>query len=216
MIWFNFFSDLFLYFIPLHPNILLHFQLLITAAMFFWLPQTPICTHLTPNFFTGNSIVLVCGTGNKARWVCITSYTLCKLRPQSLHAVLNWWNRTIAWWLDWLGLPVPKNPVWNSALFRISSEVRHICPRHVLTPTHFECTLLGICPHRPPAQHGRGRPALILLHFHIFTLLVYAHPRGWMEWRKTGRKSIIFWQHGDLCARSPGSSLVLVYTLIPA
>lgn len=156
------------------------------------------------NFFTGNSIVLAYGIGNKARWVCVIPPHCATLWSHSLHMVLNWWNWTMAWWLDWSGLPVPKNPVWNSALFQTSSEVRHICPRCVLTPTHFECTLLGICPHRLPAQHERGRSALIFLYFHIFILLVSAHPWGWMEWRKRGRKFIIFWQHGDLRARSRG------------
>lgn len=70
---------------------------------------------------------------------------------------------------------------------------------------------------RPPAQQGRGRSALIPQHFHIFTLLVSAHPWGWMEWRKRGRKFIIFWHRRDLLARSPGwialSSLVLADTL---
>lgn len=185
----------FLCYITLHSSPpLLHVLLILT----------PICTHLTPNFFTGNSIVLACGIGNKARWVCVIPPHCASLWSHSLHMVLNWWNRTMAWWLDWSGLPVPKNPVWNSALFQTSSEVRHICPRCVLTPTHFECTLLGICPHRLPAQHERGRSALIFLYFHIFTLLVSAHPWGWREWRKRGRKFIIFWQHGDLRARSRG------------
>lgn len=130
---------------------------------------------------------------------------MCSLWSHSLHAGLNWWNHTMAWWLDWSGLLVPKNPVWNSALFRLSSEVGNICPRSVLTPTHFECSLWGICPHPPThtQQEGGRRSALIPLHFHIFTLLVSAHPWGWMEGRKRGRKSIIFWHQRDLCAWSP-------------
>lgn len=81
--------------------------------MFFWFWQTPICTHLTLNFFTSNSIVLVCGIGNKARRVCVIPPHCASLWSHSLHMVLNWWNRTMAWWLDWSGLPVPKNPVWK-------------------------------------------------------------------------------------------------------
>lgn len=139
----------------------------------------------------------------------------CSLWSHSLHVGLNWWNRTMAWWLDWSGLLVPKNPVWNSALFRLSSEVGNICPRRVLTPTHFECSLRGICPH-PPTTRGREIGPNSPAFSHIYTSCLCTSVR--LDGGKKERKEIHHFlaSEGFECLVSelntPLSFLLLAYT----
>lgn len=171
------------------------------ARVLLMVEKTPICTHLTLNFFTGNLIALACGTGNKARWVWATSYAQFVIpQPPRGAELVEPYN----------GLVVRLARAACSQKIRFETLHCFGFPRRLGTSVlgafwHLHTLSVHSGESAPPThtQQGGGRSALIPLHFHIFTLLVSAHPRGWMEGRKRGRKSIIFWHQRDLCAWSP-------------